>query len=66
MVSFVLDPEGGSSEQNEEGDVRESVRDELGGGTTHCVADLVEEMQTMNLIVLMCCIFKYSGTKFHT
>ena len=33
-------PEGGSSEQEEEADVRESVRNELGRRALHCLADL--------------------------
>ena len=39
-VSFLFESEGGSSEEDEEADVREGVRDELGGGTLQRVSNL--------------------------
>jgi hypothetical protein len=39
-VGFVLQPEGGSSEQYEEADVRQGVRDELRSRTPQRVAKL--------------------------
>ena len=59
-VNVLVYPEGGSSEQEEEADVRECVCDELGCRALHCLTNLQPIQQIQNVFQ---CLLEYEVTK---